>query len=162
VERVLAGASPVLMTTDPPYGVEYDPGWRALAGVNNNRGKLGKVHNDDRADWREAWALFPGDVMYVWHAGRHAAIVQRSIEACGFEIRNQIVWAKDRFALSRGNYHWQHEPCWYAVSTSAFGFCAERAEKLSYAALLSASWGMMTSSLSLSPVVITVLPNRVR
>jgi transposase len=50
----------------------------------------------------------------------------------------------------------------HIVSTSAFGFCAERAEKLSYAALLSASWGMMTSSLSLSPVVITVLPNRVR
>src|SRR4051812_14014974 len=22
--------------------------------------------------------------------------------------------AKDRFALSRGHYHWQREPCWYA------------------------------------------------
>src|SRR5499427_2551104 len=27
----------------------------------------------------------------------------------------QIIWAKDRFALARGDYHWQHEPCWYAV-----------------------------------------------
>jgi hypothetical protein len=27
----------------------------------------------------------------------------------------QIVWAKERLVLSRGDYHWQHEPCWYAV-----------------------------------------------
>jgi len=119
VERLLSGTIPVLMATDPPYGVEYDPGWRREAGVNHNQAKLGKVANDDRADWREAWALFPGDVMYVWHAGRHAATVQQSIEACGFEIRSQIIWAKERFALSRGNYHWQHEPCWYAVRNNA-------------------------------------------
>ena len=30
---------------------------------------VGKVVNDDRADWREAWALFPGAVAYIWHAG---------------------------------------------------------------------------------------------
>ena len=71
--------------------------------------------NDDRADWREAWALFPGSVAYVWHAGRYASTVQDSLTAVGFDVRSQIIWAKDRFALSRGHYHWQHEPCWYAV-----------------------------------------------
>ena len=35
--------------------------------------------------------------------------------AAAFEIRSQIIWAKQHFALSRGHYHWQHEPCWYAV-----------------------------------------------
>lgn len=115
VERVLAGVKPHLMVTDPPYGVEYDPKWRADAGVNKNTAKLGKVENDDRADWRDAWALFPGDVAYVWHAGVHAGVVADSLTACGFAIRSQIIWAKDRFALSRGDYHWQHEPCWYAV-----------------------------------------------
>ena len=76
---------------------------------------MGKVTNDDRADWTEAWALSPSVVSYVWHAGRHAKTVQESLEACDFIVRNQIIWVKDRFALSRGNYHWQHEPCWYAV-----------------------------------------------
>ncbi len=102
------------MVTDPPYGVRYDPKWRAKAGVNKNRMKLGAVSNDDRADWRAAWALFPGSVAYVWCASTHNDAVIASLESCGFERRSQIIWCKDRFALGRGHYHWQHEPCWYA------------------------------------------------
>jgi DNA modification methylase len=114
VAKALDGAAPHLMATDPPYGVEYDPGWRNRAGLGTTR-RTGRVENDDRADWREAWALFPGGVAYVWHGALHAATVAESLEACGFGIRAQIVWAKDRLVLGRGHYHWQHEPCWYAV-----------------------------------------------
>jgi DNA modification methylase len=59
--------------------------------------------------------LFAGNVAYVWHAGRHASIVQNSLETAGFEIRSQIIWAKPTLVMGRGHYHWQHEPCWYAV-----------------------------------------------
>lgn len=41
--------------------------------------------------------------------------MQSSLESAGFEIVCQIVWAKTRLIISRGDYHWQHEPCWYAV-----------------------------------------------
>src|ERR1700722_9653371 len=64
VERVLGGVEPHLMVTDPPYGVEYDPDWRNQAarnGATAGRARgviggraIGKVDNDDRADWREA------------------------------------------------------------------------------------------------------------
>jgi DNA modification methylase len=102
------------MVTDPPYGVDYDPDWRNRAGASETK-RIGKVMNDDRADWREAWALFPGEVAYVWHGALHATTVAESLTACGFDIRSQIIWAKERHVLSRGHYHWQHEPCWYAV-----------------------------------------------
>lgn len=114
VERVLGSVQPHLMVTDPPYGVEYDPTWRNRAGVSASA-RTGAVLNDHRADWREAWALFPGDVAYVWHGALHAATVADSLTACGFAIRTQIVWAKERLVMSRGHYHWQHEPAWYAV-----------------------------------------------
>jgi DNA modification methylase len=112
------GATPHLMVTDPPYGVSYDPKWRNRAGVSRSR-RTGKVDNDDRADWHPAWALFPGDVAYVWHGALHAAEVAESLIACGFQIRAQIVWAKDRLVLGRGDFHWQHEPAWYAVRGSS-------------------------------------------
>jgi len=122
VDKVIGGGPPPsLMVTDPPYGVEYDPAWRAKAGVNKNKKKMGKVENDDQADWSGAWKLFPGDVAYVYHAGARAAVVQASLAICEFEIRAQIIWAKDRMALSRGDYHWQHEPCWYAVRAGKQG-----------------------------------------
>ncbi|MFC7541062.1 site-specific DNA-methyltransferase [Siccirubricoccus deserti] len=120
VARLLGNARPHLMATDPPYGVNYDPGWRNEAGVSATM-RTGKVANDDRADWRAAWALFPGDVAYVWHAGVHARTVIESLEAAGFVIRSQIVWAKPRLVLGRGDYHWQHEPCLYAVRKGATG-----------------------------------------
>ncbi|MAM62359.1 site-specific DNA-methyltransferase [Maritimibacter sp. UBA3975] len=114
VDRLLDGVQPHLMVSDPPYGVEYDPAWRNDAGASKTK-RTGKVLNDDRADWRAAWALFPGDVAYVWHGALHATTVAESLTAAGFDIRSQIIWAKDRHVLSRGHYHWQHEPCWYAV-----------------------------------------------
>jgi DNA modification methylase len=120
VARLLGGTQPHLMVTDPPYGVNYEPEWRNQAGVSATM-RTGKVANDDRADWRAAWALFPGDVAYIWHAGVHARTVIESLEAAGFIIRSQIVWAKPRLVLGRGDYHWQHEPCLYAVRKGATG-----------------------------------------
>ena len=46
---------------------------------------------------------------------QNAGTVAGSLVAEGFEIRSQIVWAKERLVIGRGHYHWQHEPCWYAV-----------------------------------------------
>jgi hypothetical protein len=121
VAAALDGVVPHLMVTDPPYGVDYDPRWRERAGVNRKSGAKGKVLNDNRADWREAWALFPGDVAYVWHASLFVHEVADSLIASGFDLRAHIIWAKDRLQLSRGHYHWQHEPCWYAVRRKGSG-----------------------------------------
>jgi DNA modification methylase len=114
VQKLLGTVIPILMVTDPPYGVNYDPTWRDK--INAVHGKRnGAVTNDDIPSWIGAYSLFTGDVMYIWHASRFQDIIMKDISDCGFELRSQIIWVKSTFVLSRGDYHWQHEPCLYAV-----------------------------------------------
>lgn len=113
VAKCLDGNEPILMVTDPPYGVNYDPDWRGKAGKGQKAS--GKVKNDDQINWALAWNLFAGSVAYIWHAAWFTSQIHKSLEDADYKIINQIIWKKQNFALSRGDYHWQHEPCWYAV-----------------------------------------------
>lgn len=141
VAKALGGSKPHLLVTDPPYGVDYDPAWRIRTGLTP-KAATGKVANDHRVDWREAWALFPGHVAYVWHSGLHSAEVLESLAARKLRMRAQIVWVKQRPVIGRGAYHWQHEPCAYAVEDGAedsWRFVPEH-EILSYAVDGRAEW----------------------
>lgn len=119
VEAVTGELAPALMVTDPPYGVDYDPNWRS--GLDPVKRATGKVQNDSQADWRAAYALFRGDVAYVWHSGLFTDVIMAGLREAGFEMRAQIIWTKPHYAISRGHYHPQHEPCLYVVRKGAAG-----------------------------------------
>lgn len=137
VTRLLDGAAPTLLATDPPYGVSLDPTWRDR--VYNELGPAEKPYmtirrklragsgaggraaehtnttlsGDTRADWSDAFALVPSlAVGYVWHADVHATAVALGLERIGFEVVCQVIWDKGLFSMGRSWYHWQHEPCW--------------------------------------------------
>lgn len=112
VNRLFGDDKPNLMVTDPPYGVNYDP---KTLGRPYSENRSGKVYNDDRADWQEAYALFPGNVAYVWHSALHSDVVYDGLRSCGFTINSLIVWNKSQFFLGCSDYHWKHEPCVYAT-----------------------------------------------
>ena len=113
VEKLMDGAKPILMVTDPPYGVNYEPEWRNEVGKGIRN--TGKVLNDDRYDWSEAYSLFTGDIAYVWHSSKYTHKFAENIENSGFDLVSLIIWNKPHFAISRGDYHHKHEPLWYAV-----------------------------------------------
>lgn len=119
VNACFDGTNPIMMVTDPPYGVDYDPKWRDkdLSKIDNGDGGRANiaVENDDTADFTDAWKLFPGDVAYVWHSSLTTDVVKHSLEQIGMKMRSAIVWNKSHFAISRGQYHWKHEMCWYCV-----------------------------------------------
>ena len=119
VERLLDGAEPDLMVTDPPYGVSYDSSWRYKAGISSKDGAFGKSVNDDTDDWQAAYALFPGRIAYVWMSSLALPVAARGLDACGFVRRSLIIWDKGHIVIGRGHYHWRHETCWYAVKKGA-------------------------------------------
>jgi DNA modification methylase len=133
VARLLGDVVPMLMVTDPPYGVDYAPNWRNDAAkkglIAYGATRVATVANDTCVDWGSAWELSPASVCYCWYASCYGSVVQSSLERARYEIRSQIIWAKPRFAISRGHYHWQHEACWYAVRHGAIaGWIGDRSQ----------------------------------
>jgi DNA modification methylase len=134
VLTLLADAAPTLVATDPPYGIGLDNRWRDRAGVNSRRGASrgrprghplgGHAHSsiagDERCDWSAAYELVPSlTVAYVWIASARACEVEAGLERIGFQVRQQLIWDKGLFALSRQHYHWEHEPCLFATRGGA-------------------------------------------
>lgn len=141
VSRVLNGRKPLLLITDPPYGIELDSEWRDRAGLNGcgpaessymkkrTEGHTNtSISSDTRADWSDAFALVPSlEVAYVWHASKFTREVLDGLLRIGFLHHQQIIWNKGRTVLTRTHYWFQHEPCWYVRKKKApwFGKAGE-------------------------------------
>jgi DNA modification methylase len=133
VARLLGEHKPILMVTDPPYGIQLDGEWRDRAGLNGHgpaepsymkRRTEGHrnttISSDTRADWSEAFQLLPGlQVAYVWHASVYTREVLDGLLRIGFLYPQQIIWNKGRTVLTRTHYWYQHEPAWYVRKKNA-------------------------------------------
>ena len=141
VARLLGDRKPLLMVTDPPYGIELDSEWRDRAGLNGCGPAEASymkhrteghhettISGDTRADWSEAFELVPSlQVAYVWHASIFTREVLDGLVRIGFLYPQQIIWNKGRTVLTRTHYWYQHEPCWYVRKKNApwFGKAGE-------------------------------------
>jgi DNA modification methylase len=117
VKKLMQEDKPNMMVTDPPYGINYCPDWRndgSIESVGGNR-VTGKVQNDLRDDWQDAYSLFTGNIVYIWHGMKQTRTIQNNIIDLGYDLISQIIWNKQHFVLSRGDYHQKHETCLYAV-----------------------------------------------
>jgi DNA modification methylase len=39
----------------------------------------------------------------------------------GLHVRAHLIWNKNNIVIGRGDYHFRHEPCWYAVRKGKTG-----------------------------------------
>jgi len=71
VARLVDGAKPFLMVTDPPYGVIRP----AMEGASRSgrSGKWARVRKRSPSRLERCVQAFTGDVALFWHAGVHSA-----------------------------------------------------------------------------------------
>ena len=96
-----------LCVTDPPYNVAYE----SASGDS--------IKNDEMTadDWRKFMARIckaivtrTKGVSYVFMSSKELPSLFEAWEKSDGAVLGLLVWAKDRFTLSRSDYHHQHEP----------------------------------------------------
>ena len=121
VAALMGGRRAILMQTDPPYGIAY---------VQNAKSKGQSVdHSDienDDLDGEKLQAFLEATIraalpsleknaaFYLWHPMlTQGTFFAAAAAAADILIHRQIIWAKPSMVFGRGDYHWQHELCFY-------------------------------------------------
>lgn len=128
VARVMGGEKADIISTDPPYGVDFKRGQFITDPARpdgRDRGVCDDIAGDHRkgqaqADFiRHVFELArehcrPAASVYMWSAtlveGSHSML---GLSAAGVHIQSQLVWVKNNHVLGIADYHWKHEVCWY-------------------------------------------------
>jgi DNA modification methylase len=114
-----------MVFTDPPYnvGLGYNETPEEAKARKRRTDGL-TVENDDMDDeefyefLKTAFDLMlrhtdKGGAIYICHADTRGLTFRQAVGDAGWMIKQCIIWAKDRLALSRQDYQWQHEPILY-------------------------------------------------
>lgn len=112
VMRLMNNQVADLLLTDPPYNID----------ISNSKGM--KIQNDNLE--KDNFIKFltdcfsnakehikDGAVFYIWYADTSAFEFYTALSNIGLQVRENLVWVKNKFILSRQDYHWRHEPCLY-------------------------------------------------
>jgi len=114
VERLMAGDSADLVFLDPPYNSGYTGYTEQRLTIQNDRMSDADFKHFLEAVFRSCRsAIKRGASMYVCHSSSWQREFQNALESAGFEVRCQIIWAKNTFAWGFGRYKFQHEPLFY-------------------------------------------------
>ena len=114
VAKLMAGATVDLVFTDPPYNVNYEGYTEDRLKIKGDRMSDSDFKEFLQAAFRSYRSLVkPGASMYVCHSSSWQREFQNALESAGFEVRCQIIWAKNTFAWGFGRYKFQHEPIFY-------------------------------------------------
>ena len=117
IENLVGDQKVDMIFTDPPYNVNY--GWQTQKTIH---GRYIKNDNMSDEDFKEfllgvfaTWVtvIKPGAPTYVCCSDKAMPQFREAFAESGFRWSCNIVWSKNKFSLSRQDYHPQHEPIMY-------------------------------------------------
>jgi DNA modification methylase len=115
INRLMAGDAADLVFTDPPYNVAYEGYTEEKLTIQGDRmtpEQFRSFLETTFGNYRQI--VKAGASLYVCHPSSSQREFQNALENAGFEIRCQVIWAKNTFAWGFGRYKFRHEPIFYA------------------------------------------------
>ena len=118
IDRLMGGQKADVVFTDPPWNVNYG------ADDNDSHYKPRTILNDSMSteDFKDFMssaftsmnmASKDGAMTYVVMSAQEWGNLMLALFENGYHWSSTIIWAKDRFVMSRKDYHTQYEPIWY-------------------------------------------------
>jgi DNA modification methylase len=115
VVRLMGSDSADLVFTDLPYNCAYEGYTDEHLTIQNDRMSDAAFKQFLAAAFLCYRSIVKSCAsLYVCHPSSWQREFQNAMEAAGFEIRCQIIWAKNTFAWGFGRYKFQHEPIFNA------------------------------------------------
>src|ERR1022692_3740347 len=115
VARLMASEAADLVFTDLPYNCDYEGYTEKRLKIQNDKmsdAEFRRFLEQSFQTYRSA--IKPGASLYICHPSSFQREFQNALEAAGFEVRCQIIWANNTFAWGFGRYKFRHEPIFYA------------------------------------------------
>lgn len=120
IAKLMDGAKADLWLTDPPYNVAYEGKTKEALTIDNDDMSDGQFEDLLLGAFTAASeAMRPGAAFYIWHASRTQRQFEDALNKAGLEVRQQLIWVKNIFTLSRQDHQWRHEPCFYGWKDGA-------------------------------------------
>lgn len=115
VDKLMDGQAADLIWTDLPYNVDYQGYTKDRLTIQGDRMTTEELRFFLSASFSTYQRIVkPNASLYVCHSSSWQREFQDALEAAGFRVRSQIIWAKQTFAWGFGRYKFQHEPIFYA------------------------------------------------
>jgi DNA modification methylase len=117
ITRLMAGEKAALLSTDPPYCVEYTGDVRPQDSGKDWSKVYREIDIKDLGEFLRAMfgAVLPhleaDAAIYVWHAHLQYPVIDRVFEEFGILRHQPIIWKKPSSTFTYSYYRWAHEPC---------------------------------------------------
>jgi len=117
VERLMAGETAALLSTDPPYCVDYTGADRPQGSGKDWSSKYREVEIKDLGEFLRAVlaAVLPrtrdNAAVYVWHAHLQYPVIDAVFQEFDLLRHQPIIWKKPSSTFTYAYYRWAHEPC---------------------------------------------------